>query len=218
LIIITYHGASAFTIEGTTITVVIDPGVVIPTRADVVYVSHPHIDHIRYLKTLVKRDPNTIVLASPEVRKKIEYWKNTVTVVQGRSPQIKGCSFRFLELPHGFFKTPNLGLILDIEGVSIVHPGDTKTLDPLKNIPIDILMVPVGGIFTTSIFKVDQELKRFKEKPPHIILMHSFLFSKQRALKYLQKRHPTITFYDLTTQKLEVTKEKTSLSVKIINT
>jgi L-ascorbate metabolism protein UlaG (beta-lactamase superfamily) len=217
LVEILHHGVSAFTISGTKISIVIDPGVSVNSKADVIYVTHPHVDHIRFLKQVIKSNPEAIVLATPKV---LDQWKspsNYILVVQGRSPVIKDSMFRFIELPHGFVKTQNLGLIVDIDGISIVHAGDAKTIEPLKDMDIDVLMVPIGGFFTASFYRINQELELFTKKPPIVILMHNLLIPTDLALNYLQKRHPEITFYNIKKKRMIVRKDKDDLSATVIN-
>jgi L-ascorbate metabolism protein UlaG (beta-lactamase superfamily) len=217
LVEIAHHGLSAFTITGTKLSIVIDPGVSISSKADVIYITHPHIDHMRFLKQVIKVNPEATILATPAV---LDRWKNPsnyILVVQGRSPVIKNSMFRFIELPHGFAKIQNLGLITEVDGISIVHTGDAKTIEPLKDMSTDILMVPIGGIFTASFYRINKELELFTKKPPIVVLMHNLLIPADLACKYLQKRHPDITFYNIKKKKMVVKKEENNLSVTVIN-
>jgi len=138
---ITYFGHASFRIKGKTATVVTDPytfdiGLKFPKHitADVITISHEHKDH-------------------SEVRQ-IE---GAPYVIRGAGEyEVKGVGVIGLSTYHdeekGAKRGNNTVFRIEIDGMSIVHLGDlghplsAADVDSLDG--VDILMVPVGGIYT----------------------------------------------------------------------
>lgn len=142
---ITYLGHSSFKLRGKTATVITDPfdpsvGFPFPAAsADIVTVSHPHQDHCAIDKVSgTSRRPKPFIISAPG-----EY-------------EILGISVRAIPVFHddqqGKLRGKNLIMIITIDGVHLVHLGDLG--HPLAEAqvedigPVDVLMVPVGGVFT----------------------------------------------------------------------
>ncbi len=142
---ITYLGHSGFKLRGKTATLVTDPfdsgvGFAIPiVSADIVTVSHSHSDHAAAAKVgSTSRRPRPFIITAPG-----EY-------------EILGVSVRAIPVFHddqqGKLRGKNLIMIITIDGVHLVHLGDlghSLTEAQIEDIgPVDVLMVPVGGVFT----------------------------------------------------------------------
>lgn len=138
---INYLGHSAFKIKGKNVSVVTDPfdsdmvGVKLAkTEADIVTISHNHPDHNKpEIITGVKR-----IIDSPG-----EY-------------EISGTSFigvpSFHDNKKGEEKGKNTIFVIEIDGLRLCHLGDlghTLNESAIAEIgDIDILFVPVGGVYT----------------------------------------------------------------------
>jgi L-ascorbate metabolism protein UlaG (beta-lactamase superfamily) len=142
---ITYLGHSSFKLRGKSAGVVTDPfdsevGFVFPqVSADIVTVSHSHPDHAAAAKVAgTSRRPRPFVVAAPG-----EY-------------EILGVSVRAIAVFHddqqGKIRGNNLIMVITVDGVHLVHLGDlghSLTEAQVEDIgPVDVLMVPVGGVFT----------------------------------------------------------------------
>jgi L-ascorbate metabolism protein UlaG (beta-lactamase superfamily) len=142
---ITYLGHSSFKLRGKSASVVTDPfdsevGFVFPqVSADIVTVSHSHPDHAAAAKVAgTSRRPRPFVVAAPG-----EY-------------EILGVSVRAIAVFHddqqGKIRGNNLIMVITVDGVHLVHLGDlghSLTEAQVEDIgPVDVLMVPVGGVFT----------------------------------------------------------------------
>lgn len=159
---ISWFGHSCFCIRGNGITIITDPfddsvGYRVPdARADVVLVSHEHEDH------------------------------NNVSAVRGGPEVIRGpgehsalgIRFRGVQTSHddkgGSVLGMNIAFCFEIEGVRICHLGDLGEI-PGKSAareigPVDLLFVPVGGVYTIDAGGADEVLKQLH--PAVAVPMH----------------------------------------------
>lgn len=142
---ITYLGHSSFKLRGKSGSVITDPfdsgvGFGFPqASADIVTVSHSHHDHAAVDKVAgTSRRPKPFVISAAG-----EY-------------EIMGIPVRTTPVFHddqqGKLRGQNLIMIITIDGVHLVHLGDlghSLTAAQVEDIgPIDVLMIPVGGVFT----------------------------------------------------------------------
>ena len=160
---ITYLGHASFRLSGKSLSVVIDPYEEVKsgqrfnkTSADVVLVSHEHFDH-----------------------NKVELVEGKRKVIDGPGEyEIDGVSFIGLPTYHdekkGEERGKNTVYIVEMDGVRIAHLGDLghkldeKTLSAMGE--IDVLMVPVGGVYTID-SEVAAEVVRSIE-PKFVLPMH----------------------------------------------
>jgi|ADurb_Cas_01_Slu_FD_contig_31_1501698_length_1516_multi_17_in_0_out_0_1 L-ascorbate metabolism protein UlaG (beta-lactamase superfamily) len=137
---IIWHGHSCFEIKDT-VTVVTDPhdgksiGIKTPlVKADIVLVTHDHFDH--NCVRIVRGDPS--VIRDPGERSL-------------RGVQINGVS-TFHDLESGARRGRNIVYHFELDGIRFCHCGDLGhdlTEEQVCAIgPVDVLFVPVGGVFT----------------------------------------------------------------------
>ena len=159
---IRYLGHSSFAItDSAGLTVVTDPfgdvGFLMPrVRADAVTVSHAHFDHCNV----------QAVEGSPVVFDK------------SGSCDWKGISIRAIETAHddcgGKKRGKNLVFRLCMDGITVCHLGDlgedcTESL--VKSLlPVDVLLIPVGGTYTITAEKAKEYVDAIK--PKIVIPMH----------------------------------------------
>lgn len=125
-------------------------------QVDIITVSHEHFDH-------------NFVQGVPGYKE----------VIKGKGEKTyEGFKFKGIEAFHDDAKGSKRGKItifrIEVEGISIVHLSDLGTLltnSQIENIGnVDILMIPVGGVFTIGPEEAD---KVVKELNPKIVLpMH----------------------------------------------
>ncbi len=160
---IVYLGHSSFKLTGRTLSVVMDPfgpdkvGLKFnKVTADVVTVSHDHFDHNR--SDLVD-----------DVRK----------VINGPGEyELNGVSFIGLSTYHddkkGELRGKNTVYVVEMDGIRVLHLGDLghkledKTLAAIGE--IDVLMVPVGGVYTIDSATAAEVVRSIE--PKYIIPMH----------------------------------------------
>ncbi len=213
LMIITWLGHSAFKFQGKgqsdSVTVITDPfypektGLKLPRlEADIVTISHDHDDHNN--SEAVKGDPHIVTGAG-------EY-------------EIKGVFIEGVPSYHdeekGAKRGGNIIYRFEIEDLSITHLGDlgteldNKQLESLEG--TDILLVPVGGIYTINAAKAVTVINQIE--PRIVIPMHYQVpglnlsnelatletFLKAIAIKPRQEEKLKISKKDLPQENMEV--------------
>lgn len=160
---ISWFGQSCFKIKGKNAALVTDPfnsdatGLKkVKVSGDIVTVSHQHEDHNN--TDAVEGEPFAILGAG-------EY-------------EVKGIRIQGIQTFHdakqGKERGMNTMYVIDIDGITILHCGDLGhelTSDQLEDIPdIDILMIPVGGVYTIDAAVAEKVIVQIE--PKVIIPMH----------------------------------------------
>jgi len=159
---IAWHGHACFEVEGSS-TVVLDPhdgrsiGIKTPvTRADIVMITHDHFDH--NCARIVKGD--------------------FVTIREIVERNIDGVRIKGIEAHHDDVKGDKRGAVniyrFEMDGVSFCHCGDLGhilTQDQVEElVPLDVLFIPVGGVFTIDGKMAHRIVEQLK--PKIVIPMH----------------------------------------------
>ena len=212
LVKIVWHGHACFEIVGKEVNVVTDPhdghsiGLPPPnTKADVVFVSHHHFDH-----------------DAVDVVKK----KDTVVIDRPASDKVKGVEFKSLKTwhdeKHGALRGANTVYKFIVDGISFVHCGDLghllteKEAEDLK--PIDVLFVPVGGVYTIDAKKAYELVKMLD--PWVTIPMHYYVEGLKLSLNgvnsflKLMEGYKKVWSTENYVEMDEVPKEKTVIVLK----
>ena len=164
---IKYLGHSSFLIKTKTAKIVTDPfdpgmvGIKFPkTEANIVTISHNHKDHNQFknVSGINGVDPLTIDMPG-------EFEKLGVRIFGFQS---------FHDKTQGSERGENILYKFESEGISVLHCGDLGVIPEesfLETIgEIDILLVPVGGIYTIDSEEAFQLVK--KVEPAIVIPMH----------------------------------------------
>ena len=164
---IKYLGHSSFLIKTKTTKVVTDPfdpemvGLKFPkTEADIITVSHQHSDHNQVKNVSGVNGVSPLVVDMPG-----EFEKMGVRVFGFQS---------FHDKTKGTERGENILYKIEAEGISVLHCGDLGVIPEesfLYSIAdVDILMVPVGGLYTIDSDEAVQLVKKIE--PAIIIPMH----------------------------------------------
>ncbi|MCE4623846.1 MAG: MBL fold metallo-hydrolase [Caldisphaeraceae archaeon] len=166
---ITYCGNSYFILESSSIKIAIDPhdgGSLnlrpCTTSADYIIITHDHYDHNAYM---------------------MAFGKNTKRILRGKEGQkfrLENAFLEFYDFYHDSFNGAFFGKVsgfkLLLEGMNIVNLSDIgqryeATFSRLK--PIDILMIPIGGVTTIG---YEEAYTFIEELKPKIVLpMHYWI-------------------------------------------
>lgn len=158
-------GHASFMLEGKGTRVYIDPfnldgGY---KKADVIFITHPHMDHFSINDIVKIADDKTIFVAPQECIEKLKY-DNVVAVNPMDNGSAGDISFRAV---HSYNTDPTrlsfhqkksnwVGYIIDYYGTTFYHPGDTDMIDEMKSIEANIALMPIGGNYTMD---VDEAIK-----------------------------------------------------------
>ena len=177
---IRWHGQSFFEITTTKGTnIVLDPHAIeeyprVAVKADLLLMSHLHDDHtqthvVANLKDL--KPDETIFNALKKVGDKEEFNKQEKTV--------KDVKIRDVLVYHddmqGLKRGKNGIWIIEADGLKIAHLGDlghNLTEDQIKKIgEVDILLIPIGGVYTINGIDAQKVVEQLKPKH-YVIPMH----------------------------------------------
>ncbi|MGZ8599292.1 MAG: MBL fold metallo-hydrolase [Actinomycetota bacterium] len=145
------QAAMRYSAEG--LTVYLDPWGTTPEdeKADVIFITHAHADHLVPDEIERLSTPGTKLVATADVAKELS---GDVTVVApGESHQVGGVRFETVPAyniaEHRLDKHPKangwVGYVLELDGRRYYHSGDTDALPELESLSTDVAMVCIGG-------------------------------------------------------------------------
>ena len=177
---IEYHGQSLFIIttsKGKRIA--FDPHAIpayYPTgrielkKADIICISHNHTDHIR--TEIFEKTKGLRILQGLKTASLKADWSVIDETIDDIKIKTVGT---YHDTREGFERGKNAVFIVEVDGWRICHLGDLgHLLTPaqLKKIgPVDVLMIPVGGIYTLNGAEAKKVVKQIKPKE-YIFPMH----------------------------------------------
>jgi len=182
---ITWFGHAAFQIEMAGKIVLVDPWLdgnpTSPvkaseiTRADVVYATHDHGDHLGEAFTICK-DTNATFVAAAELASQArqEGVKKVSGMNIGGSIDMNGIKLSMVQAFHTAGKAAPTGVIVAGEGKAVYHAGDTGVFGDMQFIgefyKPEVALIPIGGYYTMD---ADQAVEAVKLiKPKAVIPMH----------------------------------------------
>jgi L-ascorbate metabolism protein UlaG (beta-lactamase superfamily) len=182
---ITWFGHAAFKIEITGRIVLIDPWLdenpTSPvkaseiTKADVVYVTHDHGDHLGDAFDICKRTNATFAAAAELSRyAKENDVRNVAGFNIGGSVEIKGVNLFMTQAFHTAARGVPTGVIVEGEGKAVYHAGDTGLFGDMRFFgelhKLDLALIPMGGYYTMDAKEAAEAVKLLK--PKAVIPMH----------------------------------------------
>ncbi len=168
-------------------------------KADYILITHSHPDHfsLKDIKRLLK--PDTKIICSKSVSKKLKDFNNQVQIMaSGDTLKLEGVNLEataayntksvFLWIKAHPKSKENIGYILTLEdGLRIYHAGDTDYIPEMNEITnIKLALIPIGGDNLTmneeEAAMIINQIKPEKVVPLHYELMNSEVLKKFRSL------------------------------------
>lgn len=126
-----------------------------PPKADIILITHDHMDHFdpSSIKLILK--DSTIVIVPEKVNVKLKDVSlkrikiNTTMEIEGYkitavpAYNIKKKMFHPKEKGYA-------GYIIEVDGVKIYHTGDTERIPEMKDLNVDIVLLPLGQTYTMN--------------------------------------------------------------------
>ena len=175
---ISWLGHAAFLITHEDTRYYLDPFKIKPKgAADAVLITHEHFDHlsIEDLRKIVK--PETEIVAPESCKENLRaFGMGIVRLVKpGESLEVKNAKIETIPAYNiNKFRAPGVvyhpkeqggvGYIIEVGGIRIYHAGDTDFIPEMKNLKVDVALVPVSGTFVMTAEEAADAVNTFKPK------------------------------------------------------
>jgi L-ascorbate metabolism protein UlaG (beta-lactamase superfamily) len=199
---VTWFGHAAFQLDLAGKTILIDPWLdgnpLSPikasdiSRADIIYVTHDHSDHLGDAIAICKRTGATFVstfeLGNYAGENGI---KDIVGFNIGGCAEVKGIKLHMVQAFHTSSKGAPTGVVIEGEGKTIYHAGDTGLFMDMKLIgqlyKPNLALLPIGGYYTMGASEAAEAVRLLK--PKVVIPMHykTFPVLAQTAEEFVKK-------------------------------
>ncbi|RPI79374.1 MAG: MBL fold metallo-hydrolase [Desulfobacteraceae bacterium] len=180
-------GHDAFRIDGEKV-IYIDPYQIKGgPKADIILVTHEHFDHCSPDDIQKIQQAATVIVTEKDSAKKL---KGDVRILKSGASilidKVKIEAVPSYNIDKQFHPQKNgwLGFVLEMNGVRIYHAGDTDFIPEMKNLKVDIALLPVSG---TYVMTADQAIKAaLAIKPKLAIPMHygAIVGTDEDAIKF----------------------------------
>lgn len=167
-----WYGQSSFSIFGSQ-TVYMDP-FELPEKenlqaADIIFITHPHYDHLSVKDIEKIRKTGTIMVAPYDCASKLPKEWDIRWVKPGDQLEIYGIKAEVVPAynrytPYHPKKNGWVGYIIHMDGETYYHAGDTDFIPEMRGIKTDIAMLPMGGTYTMKWEDAVEAVKAFQPK------------------------------------------------------
>ncbi len=144
-----------------------------PVSADIILITHEHFDHCSPEDVDLIQVEGGVIITEAKSAKKL---KGQVDVVApGDSREIEGTKIEAVvsyNIGKKFHPQGKrwLGFIITVDGVRIYHAGDTDYIPEMKNMDVDIALLPVSG---TYVMTADEAVQAALDLEPEVVIpMH----------------------------------------------
>jgi len=178
------------------------------SEVDLVLVTHDHFDHAGDAAEIVKRT-QAVLVAAPETAAKFQSQLGVPSekvvfggfgMNIGGTAIIKDINVIMTQALHSSETACPAGYIIRLEdGFTIYHAGDTGIFESMRLLgelyPLDLALLPIGGVFTMDSYQAARALKLLK--PKRAIPMHYKTFpileqSPDRFVELARKEAPEV--------------------------
>lgn len=156
---IQWLGHSSFLLEGEGTKIYIDPyrlqqEPAFEDMADILLITHEHPDHCspEDIRKVRRSDSTTLIPESCSLNFRGDARRVSEGDILADGLEIKGIRIEVVPAyniekpyhPRGF----GVGYIVEMEGLRIYHAGDCDFVPEMKNLKVDIALLPIGGTYT----------------------------------------------------------------------
>ena len=156
---ILWTGQASVKIPGLGANIYVDPlKIKAEDKADIVLITHSHDDHLSLSDLKKVCCDQTTILAPKDVASKIKNipQKETLIVAPGDTVSINNVKIE--AVPMYNIKKTNyhpksknwVGYLINGNGITVYHAGDTERIPEMKNIQCDIALLPLGQKYTMN--------------------------------------------------------------------
>jgi L-ascorbate metabolism protein UlaG (beta-lactamase superfamily) len=191
---ISWLGHDCFKIKNNKI-IYIDPfNIKDEEKADLIFVTHEHYDHCS-LKDIKKISTSKTIVVAPESCKtqlsgmKTKFIKpgDKIVVDEIEVEAVPAYNINKFRAPGEVFhpkEEEKVGYIINFSGVKIYHAGDTDLIQEMKNIQVDIALLPVSGTYVMTAEEAAEATKIIKAEIAIPMHYGSIVGSEKDAEKF----------------------------------
>jgi L-ascorbate metabolism protein UlaG (beta-lactamase superfamily) len=126
-------------------------------KADLILITHDHMDHLSpadISKIAGKTTKFIVAGACADTLLKHNY-QNVQVMKPGETITYNGLTIKAvpaynIKKPMHKKSSDYLGFVIDFDGISLYHTGDTERIPEMKQIRCDIIMLPLGQTYTMN--------------------------------------------------------------------
>ncbi len=140
-------------------------------KADIVFITHPHFDHLdaNALEKIIKKD--TIVVLPKSAMDQLKLGK-PFPVEPNNRYELNDISFSTIpaynivkdRLQFHNRKNNWVGYIINLDIGKIYHAGDTDFVEEMKGLDVDLALIPIGGKYTMNLDEAIEAANSMKAK------------------------------------------------------
>jgi L-ascorbate metabolism protein UlaG (beta-lactamase superfamily) len=181
---IRWFGHDTFSLASN-IKILTDPYKILKTeKADLILISHNHFDHLSVddLKKVTSKD--TIIVAANECLGMLTGFpfKEKIGILPGEEKIVRGIKIKAIRAynldkinpetkkPFHPKEDDKIGFLIEINGVTIYHTGDSDLIPEMSDLNPDIVLMPVSGTYVMTAQEAAKAIERIK--PKIVIPMH----------------------------------------------
>jgi len=121
--------------------------------ADIILVTHDHFDHCSPEDVAKIQQPHTVIITEKDSAQKLS--GDVRVMLPGEVLSLKDLTITAIPAYNTnkeFHPKANnwLGFVIDIDGVRIYHAGDSDYIPEMKDLDVDIALLPVSGTYVMT--------------------------------------------------------------------
>ena len=187
---IKWYGHASFKISGEKI-IYIDPWKIDDEeKADIILISHSHYDHFSLNDIRKITTPETDILITPDSQSKLREVDGKIILVEpGKRYNVKNL---VIETTHSYNSNKKfhpkendwVGFVINFKHGRIFYAGDTDNIPEIRNLKVDIAMLPVSGTYVMNPKEAAELANAMKPKIAIPYHYGDIVGSEEDALKF----------------------------------
>ena len=181
---IRWLGHDSFSLTGN-IKIITDPyKIATQEKADLILISHNHFDHLSVDDLKKVSTENTTIVSAKECLDMLTgfSFKEKIGILPGEEKTVRGIKIKAIRAynldkintetkkPFHPKEDDKIGFLLELNGITIYHTGDTVLIPEMSDLKPDIALVPVSGTYVMTAQEAAKAVEKIK--PKIVIPMH----------------------------------------------